>query len=131
MSIPTTTEIGNAIERAARTVAVAVAVAILIGHYAYQAGYHLGRAVHSLSAWLASATHHPLKSATDVVTRIDRALTPAPDLLTMLGAELLTDAQMAAEIAQYDANARRKRPAASRPTARRKSAGVRKPEGVG
>lgn len=133
ITVPTSAQIGSALERVARAIAIAIAVAIAAAHVVYRAGYRLGQAVHALSDWLAQATHHPLESATAVATAAlawsDRILAepePAPSLLTMLGAELLTDAEMDAEIARYDARTLRKRPAA-----RRKPAGARKSAKVG
>ena len=122
ITIPTTTDIGRAIERSARRAAVLIAIAIVVAHATYRAGYRLGRAVHALSDWLAQATHHPLESTTVVATAAlawaDRVLAkpepaPAPTInaIDLLGAEILTDEQLLAEIAQYDAG---KRPAAKR-----------------
>ncbi len=129
ITVPTIAQIGSAMERSARTIAIAVAMTITIAHAVYQAGYRSGRFIHNLSGWLASATHHPLKSATmaakSALSWADRVLAtpePTPSLLTLLGAEILTDAEMAAEIARYDASSQRKRPATAKPAARRKPA---------
>lgn len=107
-TIPTTAQIGAQLERAARTVAVAVAVAILAAHATYRAGLATGRAVHRLNNWMASAIHDPAAAAERVASAslawADRILTePAPaPLLTMLGAEILTDEQLEAEIASHE-----------------------------
>lgn len=129
ITIPTTVQIGTALERTARAIAITLSVAIATAHIVYGAGLATGRAVHALSDWLADATHRPLESATAVATAFlaweDRILgepEPAPDLIALFGARVLTDAEMDAEIAQYDARTLQKRPAA-----RRKPAGARKP----
>ena len=126
ITIPTTVQIGFALERVARAIAIAIAVTIAVAHVVYQAGYQTGRFIHNLSGWLADAIHHPMESATkaanSALSWADRVLVdpePTPSLLTLLGAEILTDAEMAAEISRYDANAERKRPT---PRARRKPA---------
>ena len=129
ITIPSSNEIGSTMERIARAIAIAIAMTITIAHTVYQAGYRSGRFIHNLSDWLASAIHHPMESATraanSALSWADRVLAtpePTPSLLTLLGAEILTDAEMAAEISRYDASSQRKRPA----TVRRKPAAVTK-----
>lgn len=115
--VPTSNQIGATLERSARAIAIAIAVTIALAHVVYQAGYQTGRFIHNLSGWLADAIHHPMESATkaanSALSWADRVLVEpetSPSLLTLLGAEILTDAEMAAEIARYDASAERKRP---------------------
>jgi hypothetical protein len=123
ITVPTSAQIGAALETSARRVAIAIAIAIVASGYVYRAGYAVGRFVHKLSDWLARATHHPLKSATDVATAAmgwaERVLSEPeteapPSLLSLLQAEILTDAEMASEITRYDAIARRKPAKATR-----------------
>lgn len=125
ITVPTSAQIGQTLESIARSLAVAVAVAIVMAKLTYDAGYATGRAVHNLSDWLASATHHPIESATAVataaVTWADRILTPqTPDLLTVLGAQVLSETELQAEIVAYDTKTKK------RPVSRRKPATARK-----
>ena len=113
MNFPTSAQIGQTLESIARRLAVAVAVAILLAKVTYDAGYALGRIVHGLNDWLADATHHPVESAAAVATAAvewaDRILTPpAPDLLSLLQAEILTEPELQAEIVAFDTAVRRK-----------------------
>jgi hypothetical protein len=131
MTIPTCEQFATAIERAARTLAVAVAVAILAAQLTYQCGYALGRIVHSANDWMATAIHTPAESVVAVATAIDKALTPAPEPVTFAqvlaaeGIKPLTPAELDAEIEAWDA--KQAKPASRRrPTARRKPATARK-----
>ena len=113
-TIPTSAQIGTAMERIARTLAVLIA-ATIAAYATTQSG------IRAIATLIRRLTTHPLRTLIDLVPTVPE---PAPEsLLVMLGAELLTDAEMAAEIAQYDASAKRKRAA----TVRRKPAGARKP----
>ena len=93
------------IETAVRFVVRFVAVFILAAHWTYKAGLATGRFVHWLNDWLAAASREPGRVAAEAIRWASDALAePAkePDLLEMLGAELLTDEQLEAEIAAYD-----------------------------
>lgn len=112
-------------ESIARRVAIVVAVAIVAAQLTYQAGYAFGRIVHNLNDWLASASHTPMATATATATSIvawaDRILTPAaPDLLTVLGAQVLSEPELQAEIVAYDTKTKK------RPVSRRKPAKARR-----
>jgi hypothetical protein len=118
ITLPSSNDIGTALERAARTLAVLIA-ATIAAYATTQSG------VRAIATLIRKLTTHPLRTLIDLVPA------PSPEsLLAMLGAELLTDAEMAAEIAQYDASAKRKRAAAS-PRVRRKPAGARELVAVG
>ena len=117
MSIPTCNDIGATLERVARIVAILIAATIA-------AGAVTRSALTRLATLATSLTRRPLATLIDLVPVATPA--PAPSLLTFLGAEILTDAEMAAEIARYDASSQRKRPATAKPTARRKPAAATK-----
>ena len=119
ITIPSTTDIGRTIERAARITAVLIAATLA-------AGFITRQTLSGLATFAINITRRPLRTLIELVPVVTPTPAPTPSLLTMLGAELLTDEQMLAEIARYDAGARRKRPAATRPIARRKPAGGRK-----
>jgi hypothetical protein len=118
-TIPTSAQIGTALERAARTIAIAIAVTIATVSVTRSA-------LTRLATFATNLTRRPLATLIDLIPSVTPTPAPAPSLLTVLGAELLTDAEMDAEIAQYDARTLRKRPAS-----RRKPAGARKPATVG
>jgi hypothetical protein len=108
ITIPNSREIGATMRRIATTLAVGLAWAIVASEATYRAGLATGRAIHRLNDWMAAAIHDPAAAAESVASALlawaDRILTePAPaPLLTMLGAEVLTDEQLDAEIAAYE-----------------------------
>ena len=118
-----------------RTIVRFVALCIILAHFTYRAGYATGRFVAHASDWLAEATKSPLATATSLATRavewaemaMAEPTPPQPDLLTMLGARVLTVSELDAEIAEYDKAQRKKAPDR---TARRKPATVRKAKAV-
>ena len=114
ITIPTSNQIGAAMERIARITAILIA-ATMAAYATTQSGI---RAIATIATRL---TRRPLATLIDLIPSV----TPAPNLLTLLGAEILTDEQMMIEIARYDADAR-KRPATKKPTARRKPAAATK-----
>ena len=121
ITVPTSAQIGTAMERIARTLAVLIA-ATIAAYATTQSG------VRAIATLIRKLTTHPLRTLIDLVPTVPA---PSPEsLLAMLGAELLTDAEMEAEIAQYDASAKRKKAAAS-PRVRRKPAGARELVAVG
>lgn len=113
MNIPTSAQIGTAMERIARIAAILIAATVA-------AVFITRQTLTGLATFVTSLTRRPLRTLIDLVPSV----TPAPSLLTLLGAEILTDEQMAIEIARYDASSQRKRPA--KPTARRKPAAATK-----
>lgn len=96
------------IETAVRFVVRFVAVFILAAHWTYRAGVAAGRFVHWLNDWLTAASKAPLATATRLASAALAwamaviAEPEEPGLLEMLGAELLTDEQLEAEIAAYN-----------------------------
>jgi hypothetical protein len=103
----------------------------------YHAGRLCGKALHSVNDWLAAASHDPIPAASQAaeitLTILERAATailtapkPQPQQAGGIpvpaewGAILLSSEQLEAEIAQFDATARKK------PTVRRKPATARK-----
>jgi len=64
LNIPSSAVIGVQIERAARALAMVVAVAIVAVGYTYRAGYTFGRWLHRLNDRLAQASHDPALAAT-------------------------------------------------------------------
>lgn len=125
ITVPTSAQIGEALESIARRVAIAIAIAIVMAQATYNAGYAFGRIVHNLNDWLADASHTPMATATATATSLvawaDRILTPtAPDLITVLGAQVLSETELQAEIVAYDTKTKK------RPVSRRKPATARK-----
>lgn len=119
ITIPTSNQIGTAMERIARITAILIAATI--------AAVFITRQTLTGIATLATRlTRRPLATLIDLVPSVTPAPAPTPSLLTLLGAEILTDEQMMIEIARYDASSQRKRPATKKPTARRKPAAATK-----
>jgi hypothetical protein len=91
--------------RIATTLAVGLAWAIVASEATYRAGLATGRAIHRLNDWLAGAIHDPTAAAERVASAslawASAVIAPPeePGLLELLGAELLTDEQLDAEIA--------------------------------
>ena len=131
MTIPSCEQFSTAAERAARTLAIGLAWLILAAQVTYEAGYALGRIVHSANDWLARASHAPMAETTRVavaaVAWADKVTAPAPatfaQVLAAEGIRPLTDAELDAEIAKFDAQQPTTR---KRPAARRKPATARK-----
>ena len=116
VNIPTSNQIGASMERIARIAAILIAATMA-------AGFTLT----GLATLATNLTRRPLATLIDLVPTVPAPdPTPAPNLITLLGAEILTDAEMAIEIARYDASSQRKRPATTKPSARRKPAGATK-----
>lgn len=113
-TVPTSAQIGTTLERAARITAILVAATLA-------AGFITRQTLTGLAAIVTRLTRRPLATLIDLIPSVTPAPEPTPPLLTLLGAEILTDAEMVAEIARYDADAR-KRPATTKTTARRKPA---------
>lgn len=104
ITVPTCNQIASALQGAARFLA-AILVAV------YVAGEMTGLAVHGLSDQLASFTRQPLQTLIDAIPVVDQQ----PEVLAVLGATILEGDALQAEIAAYDA-------AAKKPVARRKPA---------
>ena len=117
VNIPSSNQIGHAMERVARIAAILIAATVA-------AVFITRQTLTGIATIATSLTRRPLRTLIDLVPVVTPA--PAPSLLTLLGAEILTDAEMAAEIARYDASSQRKRPATAKPTARRKPAAATK-----
>ena len=117
ITVPTTVQIGATLERVARITAILIAATMAAGMITRQT-------LEGIATLATSLTRRPLATLIDMVPVVTPA--PAPNLLTLLGAEILTDDQMVAEIARYDADAMRKRPETAKPIARRKPAAVTK-----
>ncbi len=116
ITIPTSNQIGASMERIARAIAILIATTMA-------AGAVTRSTLTSLATISRNLTSHPLATLIEMVPTVPAPdPTPAPPLLTLLGAEILTDEQMTAEIARYDASSQRKRPATAKPGARRKPA---------
>lgn len=113
MSIPTCNEIGTALERAVRSIAI-IAVAF------YVAGEMCGRFMYRLSDWLVELTRKPVDTLLKLVPTKPK---PEP-VLQLLGAQLLTDEQLEEEIKIYE---KKKKP---RPARRRKPKVTKVEEGV-
>jgi hypothetical protein len=107
ITVPTTTQLGARFEGIARFIA-AILVAV------YVAGEMTGKAVHNLSDWLAEFTRQPLQTLIDLIPTTE----PQPELLAVLGAQLLEPAELEMEIREFEAKAK--------PVARRKPARARK-----
>ena len=95
------------IESTVRFVVRFVAAFVLAAHWTYRAGLATGRFVHAAKDWLASASREPGRVAAEAIRWASDALAePAePSLAETLGAILLTDEELEAEIAAYDAAA--------------------------
>ena len=83
MSIPTCNEIGTALERAVRAIAI-IAVAF------YVAGEVCGRAMYRLSDWLVNLTHRPVDTLLGLIPTKPK---PEP-ILQLLGARVLSDEEL-------------------------------------
>lgn len=119
ITVPTSNQIGAAMERAARLAAVLIAATVA-------AGFVVSQTLTGLATLATNLTTRPLRTLIDLIPSVTPTPAPAPSLLTLLGAEILTDEQMMIEIARYDASSQRKRPATKKPTARRKPAAATK-----
>ena len=108
ITVPPSAQIAAALEGAARTIA-AILVAV------YVSGEFAGRAVFGLSDWLAEFTRQPLQTLIDAIPVRE----PQPELLTVLGAQILEPAELELEIQAYEAQTKR-------PVARRKPVKARK-----
>lgn len=117
-------EIGARLHTIARRVAVAVAVAITVAHMVYQAGYATGRAIHTANDWLAQTIKNPERIADTVVSASANMLAWAdkvlqeekPDVISILGATLLSEKQLDMEIEQFEKKKKvaRRKPAKAR-----------------
>lgn len=117
-------EIGARLHTIARRVAVAVAIAIAVAHIVYQAGYATGRAVHAANDWLAQTIKNPERIADTVVSASANMLAWAdkvlqeekPDVISILGATLLSEQQLDMEIEQFEKKKKvaRRKPAKAR-----------------
>jgi hypothetical protein len=116
ITVPTSNQIGASMERIARIAAILIAATMA-------AVFITRQTLTGLATIARNLTSRPLRTLIDLVPSVTPTPAPAPNLLTLLGAEVLTDGQMAIEIARYDA---RKRPATTKTTARRKPAGATK-----
>lgn len=134
MTIPSCEQFSTAAERIARTLAIGLAWLVLAAQVTYEAGLWTGTQVHRLNDWLARDSHAPMaetiRVAVAAVAWADKVTEPAPttfaQMLAAEGIRPLTDAELDAEIAKFDAAAKPSRKAAPRTTARRKPAGARK-----
>lgn len=102
MSIPTCNEIGTALQRALRSIAI-ISVAF------YVAGEMCGRFMYRLSDWLVELTRKPVDTLLKLVPT-----KPKPPILELLGAQILSDEELEEEIKMYE---KKKKP---RPARRRK-----------
>ncbi len=117
ITVPTSAQIGTTLERIARIAAILIAATMA-------AGFITRQTLTGLATLATNLTRRPLATLIDLVPTVPAPdPTPAPNLITLPGAEVLTDEQMAIEIARYGA---RKRPATTKTTARRKPAGATK-----
>ena len=120
ITVPTSAQIGTTLERIARAIAILIAATMA-------AGFITRQTLTGLATIARNLTSRPLRTLIDLVPTVPAPdPTPAPNLITLLEAEVLTDGQMAIEIARYDASSQRKRPATTKPSARRKPAGATK-----
>jgi hypothetical protein len=120
ITVPTSAQIGTTLERIARAIAILIAATMA-------AVFITRQTLTGLATIATSLTRRPLATLIDLVPTVPAPdPTPAPNLITLLGAEVLTDAEMTAEIARYDASSQRKRPATKKPSARRKPAAATK-----
>ena len=117
MSVPTCEQFSTSLERAARSL---VPILVLV----YCAGFACGQALHQWNDWLAHGQHQA--PTVTVVTVPEPEPVPTTTFAAILAAEgikPLTPAELEAEIARFDAQAKPKT-TRKRPAARRKSAGV-------
>lgn len=118
-TVPSSNDIGTTLERIARIAAILIAATMA-------AGYITRQTLTGLASFARNLTSRPLRTLIDLVPVVTPTPAPTPSLLTLLGAEILTDAELTAEIARYDARSQRKRPATTKPSARRKPAAATK-----
>ena len=104
ISIPTCNEIGTALQRAVRSIAI-IAVAF------YVAGEMCGRFMYRLSDWLVELTRKPVDTLLKLVPT-----KPKPSTLKLLGAQVLSDKELEEEIKMYEKKEKKK----PRPARRRK-----------
>ncbi len=104
MSIPTCDQIGAALERTVRSIAIVAAVFFV-------AGEACGRSVYQLSDWLVDLTRRPVDTLLGLVPTKPKP-EPVP-VLQLLGAELLTEERLDEEIKTYEKK-RKPRPARRR-----------------
>ena len=104
ITVPTSAQIGTTLERIARIAAILIAATMA-------AGFITRQTLTGLATLARNLTSRPLRTLINLVPSVTPTPAPAPNLLTLLGAEVLTDEQMAIEIAGYDASSQRKRPA--------------------
>lgn len=102
--VPTSANVAAGLEATARTIA-AVMVAV------YVAGATLREWVAGVADFAQRLTAQPLQTVLDLIPTVE----PQPELLTVLGAQILEPEALDLEIAAYDA-------AAKKPVARRKPA---------
>lgn len=115
MSIPTCNEIGTALERALKSIAI-IAVAF------YVAGEVCGRAMYRLSDWLVNLTHRPVDTILGLVPTKPK---PPITITKLLGARILSDEELEEEIKMYEKKKKKPRPARRRkPKVTKVEAGV-------
>ena len=86
ITIPTSAQIGTTLERIARITAILIA-ATMAAYATTQSGI---RAIATIATRL---TRRPLATLIDLIPSVTPTPAPAPNLLTLLGAEILTDEQ--------------------------------------
>ena len=106
ITVPTTTQIASALEGAARAIAI-VLVAV------YLAGAWTRDTIEGFASWTRKLTAAPLQTLIDAIPTTE----PQPELLTVLGAEILEPEALELEIREFEAK---------QPVARRKPARARK-----
>ncbi len=135
-TIHTSQEVGHRMEAVARALAIVVALAIVAAEATYHAGHAFGQWLHRLNDSLSQAVRNPAEAAatfaTAAVAVADRILAqpqpqPAPAGIPVpaeWGAVLLTDQDLDAEIAAFDAAQAATQP--KKRSVRRKPAAARK-----
>jgi hypothetical protein len=123
ITIPTSAQIAEKMEKAARIASIVAAIVILTAQVTYQAGYRFGKMIHKLNDWMANAIHNPEKELRMITTSLikwaERVLETeqtAAAVLLSSGAILLTEEQLDIEIEKFE----------RKPVARRKPATARK-----
>jgi hypothetical protein len=107
ITVPTTTQLGARFEGIARFVA-AILVAV------YVAGAWTRDTIEGLASWTQRLIEAPLQTLIDLVPTVEEQ----PEVLAILGAQLLEPAELELEIREFKAKAK--------PVARRKPAKARK-----
>jgi hypothetical protein len=115
MSIPSCEQFSIVIERVVRSL---MPILVLV----YCSGFACGQALHQWNDWLAHGQHQP-ETVTVVTVPETVTVTSFAEILAAEGIRPLTPAELEAEIARFDAQAKPKT-TRKRPAARRKSAGV-------